>query len=90
MQVLPILGRIAKATDLVVINWGLHYSGAYNDQLRDLTKQACTLSNTSHTAHTRAASSGFACSLHQLSSYDNALPDRRQSAGHCQSPASSR
>ena len=39
LQVLPMLGRIARATDVAVINWGLHYSKGYAEQLRVLTQQ---------------------------------------------------
>ena len=38
-QVMPILARVARATDVVVLNWGLHYSKGYVDQLRVLTQQ---------------------------------------------------
>ena len=43
MQVLPVLRRIARATDVVMVNWGLHYSKGYGEQLHSLLRQACSL-----------------------------------------------
>lgn len=35
------LHQIAGPTDVVVVNWGLHYSKGYSGQLYSLLKQVC-------------------------------------------------
>ena len=45
-QVVPLLARLALPTDVAVLNWGLHYSPAYREQLLSLTHQVPALLGT--------------------------------------------
>ena len=39
----PLLARLALPTDVAVLNWGLHYSPAYWEQLLTLSQQVAAL-----------------------------------------------